>query len=312
MKTVLVTGGAGFIGSHIVDKLLQKKYKVIVADNLSTGNKKFLPKDIPFIKADVSKQKEVEKVFAENKIHIVIHIAGQPSIVNSFTDPSLDFSTNFTGTMNMILTAKKYKVKRFLYASSMTVYGNQKKLPIEESNPCVPINYYGVAKYAAERFVHITAEKENMDVTSFRMFNVYGPRQSLTNPYQGVLAIFAGNVLRNEQITIFGDGKQGRDFVYVDDVANVWVDAIENEKSFGEIFNIGNGRQTSMVTLAKTVIKACGEDPKKYPIIFKEKRPGDQRYIEADITKARKLLHFNPEFPLEEGLRKTLTWAKQQ
>lgn len=312
MKTVIVTGGAGFIGSHVVDKLIEKKYKVIVFDNLMTGNKKFLSQKAQFIKGDVSIKKDVEKIFKNNKIHIVLHIAGQPSIINSFTDPSLDFNTNFTGTMNMILAATKFKVKRFLYASSMTVYGNQQKLPIEETNPCIPINYYGVAKYAAERFVHITAEKENLNATSFRMFNVYGPRQSLTNPYQGVLAIFIGNVLRKEKITIYGDGNQGRDFVFVGDVAKVWVDAIENEKSYGQIFNIGNGKQTSMLTLAKTVIKACSNDLKEYPIIFKNNRPGDQRYVEADITKAKKLLGFKPKFSLEEGLRKTLEWAKEQ
>ena len=196
----------------------------------------------------------------------------------------------------------------------MTLYGNPETLPIKENAKPAPINYYGIAKYASERFVHITSERLDLETeffpTSFRMFNVYGPRQSLTNPYQGVLAIFIGNVLRHEPITIFGNGKQGRDFVYVEDVANAWVNNIENKKSYGNVYNIGAGKQTPILTLAKIVIKACGFDPKKYPIVFKPKRSGDQKFIEADINRARKDLKFKPNYSLSKGLKATLEWAK--
>jgi len=313
-KNILVTGGAGFIGSHIVDKLIDKKYKVIVLDNLSTGLKKYLNPKAQFIKGDVRKISDIEKIFKNNSVDAVLHIAGQPSIITSFTNPEADFATNFTGTVNMINLSLKYKVKRFLYASSMTVYGRAKKLPIKEEDPTVPINYYGVAKYAAERFLHITAEKHTgktpFNVTSLRMFNVYGPRQSLTNPYQGVLAFFIGNVLRGEPITIYGDGKQSRDFAYIDDIAKIWVTTIENKKSFGKVFNISFGRETSIKVLAHEVIKACGYDPSKYKIVHKEKRPGDANSIKADITKAKTHLTFKPTYSLSKGLKETLKWAK--
>ncbi|HYK07931.1 MAG TPA: SDR family NAD(P)-dependent oxidoreductase [Candidatus Eisenbacteria bacterium] len=315
MKHVLVTGGAGFIGSHVVDELLERKYSVTVFDNLASGKKEYINKKATFIKGDVSQKSQVEKLLSGSSFDVILHIAGQPSIVNSFTNPELDFGTNFIGSVNMIMGAVKHNIDRFLYASSMTVYGNPIRLPIREEDACVPINYYGIAKYAAERFIHTTASRVDLEsplnVTSFRMFNVYGPRQSLTNPYQGVLAIFMGNVLRNEPITIYGDGKQARDFVYVKDVARMWVDAIENKKSFGKVFNIGFGRQTGMLDLAKTVIHACGKNSKTYPILFKSTRSGDQRFVEADITEAKKYLRFSPTTSLENGIKKTLDWAQK-
>lgn len=315
MKTVLVTGGAGFIGSHIVDKLIEKNHTVIVVDNLVSGNRKNLPKDVAFIKADIQNSGELENIFKTNTIDTVFHLAGQPSIVNSFADPYTDVNTNFVGTINVLMAAQKYHVKRFVFASSMTIYGNAKDIPITEDSPAVPINYYGVAKFAAERFLHITAQRIDIEnpikVTSLRMFNVYGSRQSLTNPYQGVLAIFIGNVLRNEPISIFGDGKQSRDFVFVEDVAQTWVDCIDNEKSFGEVLNIGYGKKTTITSLAKAVVKACGQDPLTYPIHYKPQRPGDQHDIAADISRAKEILGFDPKISLEEGLKHTLTWAKQ-
>lgn len=314
MKKILVTGGAGFIGSHVVDELVANKHTVTIFDNLASGKKEYINKKATFIKGDVSKKSQVEKLLSNNSFDVILHIAGQPSIVNSFTNPELDFGTNFIGSVNMIMGAAKYKISRFLYASSMTVYGNPVRLPIHETDACVPINYYGIAKYAAERFIHSTANRVDLlnplNVTSFRMFNVYGPRQSLTNPYQGVLAIFIGNVLRNEPITIYGDGKQARDFVYVGDVAKMWVQTIENKKSYGKVFNIGYGKQTGMADLAKQVIKACGQDIKKYPLVYKPKRSGDQRFIEANIVEAKRYLKFVPATSLEKGLQQTLLWAK--
>lgn len=316
MAIVLVTGGAGFIGSHVVDRLISKKYKVIVFDNLSSGQKRYINPNAKFIRGDVRKTADLEKIFSKYKIDVVMHIAGQPSIVTSFSDPKLDFETNFTGTMNVVLSCLKHRVKRFLYASSMTVYGNQKKLPISENAPCVPINYYGIAKCAAERFVHTTSDRIDLEtpfnVTSFRMFNVYGPRQSLTNPYQGVLAIFIGNVLRGEPITIYGDGKHARDFVYIDDVAKVWVDAINNKRSFGKVFNIGSGKMIDINSLAKFVISTCGKNYKEYPIIRKPERSGNQRFIQARTALAGKILRFKPKYSFELGLVETLAWARKE
>lgn len=315
MKTVLVTGGAGFIGSHVVDALIQRKYNVVVFDNIATGKKSFVNPKAIFIKGDIYDKIGFEKVFKKYKLYAVLHIAGQPSIVNAFSDPVLDINTNFLGTVNAVMLSLQYGVTRFLYASSMTLYGDKKELPIKETAPANPINYYGVAKFASEKFVHITSQrldlKKPFNPTSFRMFNVFGPRQSLTNPYQGVLAIFMGKVLRGEPITIFGDGKHARDFIYVKDVAKIWVDAIDNKESYGKAFNIGSGKMISVTTLANTVIAACGLDPKTYPIERKPERSGNQRFVEADMKFARKYLKTKLEYTFEEGLKETLAWAKE-
>lgn len=314
-RNVLVTGGAGFIGSHIADKLISNKYKVVVIDNLSAGNKSNVNPKAIFIKGDIRDKKLTKRILKKNQIATVFHLAGQPSIINSFKNPQEDIDINFLGTINVLLASIECNITRFVYASSMTVYGNPTTLPITEATPCIPINYYGVSKYAAERFVHITAasmQTNKLNVTSFRMFNVYGPRQSLNNPYQGVLAIFLGNILRGEPITIYGDGKQARDFIFVDDVAETWVKIIENKKSFNKVYNLGNGKKTSVVELAKTLILTCGKDPKTYPIVYEDARPGDQKIIEADITLTKRDLDLKLKYDLKNGLAHTMNWAKEQ
>ncbi len=314
MKRVLVTGGAGFIGSHMVERLLKEGYKVTVLDNLSTGLMENVPNEVTFIKGDTSVKEDIDKAFEEN-VDLVFHIAGCASAINSFTDPYTDIYANFIGTVNIIQKCVEKKVPRLLYASSMTTYGLVNKLPVGETHPAVPISYYGISKYAAERFVHATGMRKDLssqfNVTSFRMFNVYGPHQSLTNPYQGVMAIFIGNVLRHEPINIFGDGEQSRDFVYIDDVVDAWVTTIDKPQTFGEVYNVGLGIDTSMNTLTQTIIRVLKEDPKSYPILRKEGRPGDQRYMRADISKIGQAIGWKPRYSLEKGLQKTLEWAKQ-
>lgn len=315
MKQALVTGGAGFIGSHMVEKLLKEGYEVTIFDNLSTGLKENIPNKVTFIEGDTSIKSDVDKAF-EKDFDVVFHIAGCASAINSFTDPFNDIYANFIGTVNIVQKCIEKKVPRLLYASSMTIYGIVKELPVNETHPAVPISYYGISKYAAERYVHATGMRKDLpaplQVTSFRMFNVYGPKQSLTNPYQGVMAIFIGNVLRNEPITIFGDGQQSRDFVYIDDVVDAWVASIDNKKAYGEVFNVGLGEDTSVNTLIKTIIQVLGKDPEIYPIIKKPGRPGDQRHMRADIVKITEALHWQPKYSLEKGLHQTLQWAKKQ
>ncbi|MDP3988037.1 MAG: SDR family NAD(P)-dependent oxidoreductase [Candidatus Levybacteria bacterium] len=314
-KNILVTGGAGFIGSHMARRLLDEGNKVTVFDNLSTGIKSYIPKAADFILGDVKEEKDVKKVFSK-KFDVVFHIAGCASTINSFADPLMDIKTNFIGTVNVVKQCIEKSVPRLLYASSMTVYGHPKRIPIDEESPTKPISYYGIAKYSAERFVHATAQRIDLNApfnaTSFRMFNVYGERQSLTNPYQGVMAIFIGNVLRKEPIVIFGDGKQSRDFVFIDDVVDAWVQNINNKKTFGEIFNLGYGTDISINELTETIIKTIGFDAKKYKVIYKKARPGDQRHMRADVSKLKKMANWKPKYNLEEGLKKTIEWAKKE
>lgn len=314
-KHILVTGGAGFIGSHMVDRLLQEGYRVSVLDNLSTGVKENIPQDVTFIRGDTSDNKAVEDAF-KLKPDIVFHIAGCASTINSFTDPFTDIQANFIGTVNVVKACADNGISRLLFASSMTVYGFVEHLPVTEEDSTKPISYYGITKYAAERFAHATGMRKDLqkelNVTSFRMFNVYGPRQSLTNPYQGVMAIFIGNVLRGEPITIFGDGLQSRDFVYIDDVVDAWVTSIHNTKTFGEVFNVGFGQDRSINDLTAVIMKTLSKDTATYPMIKKEERPGDQRHMRADIAKLYKAIGWKPKYNLDQGLKETIAWAQKE
>jgi UDP-glucose 4-epimerase len=251
-------------------------------------------------------------VFA-NGIDAVCHIAGQVSLIGSFTDPFTDLHTNVEGTLNVLQLCIKYRVPRLQYASSMTVYGRDETLPTPEETPCAPISYYGITKQAGERYVHTTAERPDLDfqfnVTSFRMYNVYGPRQALDNPYQGVLGIFLGNLLRNEPLTIFGDGKQSRDFIYISDIVAGWVSALENPAAYGKVINLGSGRQISINQLADYTLASFGHSRANHQVQYRPARPGEQRFVEADITRARELLQWQPRVSFEAGLNETVKWA---
>ena len=312
---VLITGGAGFIGIHLARRLLADGHEVIAADNESNGDLSLVPRGAKAVRADVTKPEELDPVFARG-IDAVCHIAGQVSIIKAFSDPVGDLRTNTEGTVQTLKLCVKYKVPRLLYASSMTLYGDCKVVPTPESEPCVPDSYYGITKFAAERYVHSTAARPDLgfdfSVTSLRMFSVYGPGQSYNNPYQGVLGIFSGNVLRGEPITIFGDGQQTRDFVFVGDIVDGWSRALANKAAKGQVINLGGGRETSINDLAHAVTGAFGFAKGKYDIRHAPGRPGEQRSVQADVSKARELLGWEPKTSFEEGLKQTVAWAKNE
>jgi UDP-glucose 4-epimerase len=312
---ILVTGGAGFIGSHLTRRLLAEGHTVWVVDNESNGRREAVPAGASFTLADVTRPAEVEPVFAQG-LDAVCHIAGQVSIIRSFSNPVMDLRTNVEGTLNILQLSVKYKVPRLLYASSMTIYGDIRIVPTPETEPCRPDSYYGITKHAAERYVHATAERPDLGfdfrVTSLRMFSVYGPGQSFSNPYQGVLGIFSGNLLRGEPITIYGDGEQTRDFVYIDDIVDGWVQALANPASAGGIFNLGSGRSLSINQLAQSAIAAFGHPPGGYEVIRAAPRPGEQRTVRADIRHAREVLGWEPRTTFESGLAKTVRWARDE
>lgn len=312
---VLVTGGAGFIGIHLVRRLLADGHEVIAADNESNGDLALVPQGAKAIRADVTKPEELEPIFVGG-IDAVCHIAGQVSIIKAFSDPVGDLRTNTEGTVQVLKLCVKHKVPRLLYASSMTLYGDCKLVPTPETEPCVPDSYYGITKYAAERYVHSTASRPDLgfdfSVTSLRMFSVYGPGQSYNNPYQGVLGIFSGNVLRGEPITIFGDGEQTRDFVFVGDIVDGWSRALTSKAAKGQIINLGGGRSTSINDLAYAVADAFGFAKGSYDIRHAPGRPGEQRSVQADVSKAKQLLGWEPKTSFEQGLKQTVAWAKSE
>jgi nucleoside-diphosphate-sugar epimerase len=312
---ILVTGGAGFIGSHLVRRLLADGRNVSVVDNETSGNRENVPADAWYALADVTRPAEVEPAFARG-LDAVCHIAGQVSILRSFTDPIADLRTNVEGTLNILQLCLKYKVPRLIYASSMTLYGDIQVAPMPETEPCWPDSYYGITKYAAERYVHATADRPDLDfdfgATSLRMFSVYGPGQRYDNPYQGVLGIFAGNLLRGEPITIFGDGEQTRDFVFIDDIVDGWIRTLDTPESRGRVINLGSGRSLSINKAAECVITAFGYSPSNYTIHRAPARPGEQRAVRADIRQAKSILHWEPSTSFEIGLAKTIRWARDE
>jgi UDP-glucose 4-epimerase len=315
MKTCLVTGGAGFIGSHIADRLVASGYRVVVIDNESTGFRENVNPEAIYIRGDVTKMDDLRKAFAHD-LDVVFHIAGQASTIRSFDDPHDDLQVNVEGTLNVVKMCLEHRVPRLLYASSMTVYGHPTAIPTPETEPRTPISYYGIAKYAAERYVHATADRVDLDfdfnVTSFRMFNVYGERQSLENPYQGVVSIFIANVLNEEPITIHSNGEQSRDFVHIQDVVNAWMSALDNDRTYGEVLNLGTGVRRSINELVDVTLAAFGHSRETYPVEYAPLRPGDQRHMVADITKAQRILGWQPRVNFAEGMQRTVRWAVAQ
>jgi UDP-glucose 4-epimerase len=308
----LVTGGAGFIGSHVAERLAGDGHQVVVLDNEATGRRANVPAGALYVKGDVAHLDDLDRAFVGG-LDSVFHIAGQVSLIKSFTDPLIDLRTNVQGTVNVLQMCVQHHVPRLLYASSMQAYGVTDVVPTHEDALCRPASYYGITKFAAERYVHTTAERADLGfefrVTSFRMYNVFGPRQALDNPYQGVLGIFLGNVLRGEPLTIYGDGEQTRDFVYVGDVADAWVGALANPASYGRVFNLGSGRETSINRLADLTLAAVGRSRRDHVVRHAPGRPGELRRVAADVTRARIVLGWEPRTSFADGLAETARWA---
>lgn len=312
-RRVLVTGGAGFIGSHLVDGLLDDGYSVTVIDNESTGDRANLDPDARFVRGDVRSGDDLATAF-DPVPDAVFHVAGQASIQLAYTDPGADLDVNVNGTINVLGQCLARGVPRLVFASSMTVYGNPARMPTDESAPPDPVSFYGVTKYAAERYVHLTGARTDLEanvaVTSLRMFNVFGPRQSLSNPYQGVLAIFLGRLLRGEPITIHGDGEQTRDFVYIDDVVRAWIACLKKPAAVGRVFNVGSGSPTSVNQLCDVILNQFGETRRSYTITSDPQQQGDVRASAADIRRIRDTLGWGPTVSFADGLAKTVAWAR--
>lgn len=311
-KVALVTGIAGFIGSNLAERLLLLGYTIIGIDNLSTGKKSNLPtsKDIKMYIGDIADRAFVDKIFKKVKIDVIFHLAGNASIVSAATNPTSDVSNNLITTINIVDLCVKYKISRLLHASTMVVYGTNNVYK-KETDSCVPTSTYGLTKYAGERYVMNAGARSDLpfdfNVTAFRMFNVFGPKQDLDNPYQGVVAIFIGNALKGRTTTIHGSGKQTRDFIYVDDVVEAWVKAIENKSTFDQVMNLGSGNDNSINTILKMVQKHINPDMK---IQRENLRQGDISRCVADNSKIKKLLKWKPSTSLDAGFDKLIQFIK--
>ena len=313
-RRILVTGGAGFIGSHLVDGLLAEGNSVCVIDNESTGSRGNVATAADFFSGDVRSDDDLRKAF-DPVPDAVFHVAGQASIKLAYADPGEDLGVNVGGTIKVLEHCLERGVPRLVFAGSMTVYGNPLRVPTPEDEPPAPVSFYGTTKYAAERYVHLTGARTDLDpglaVSCLRMFNVYGPRQSLSNPYQGVLAIFLGNLLRGEPIRIDGDGEQSRDFVFIEDVVRAWIACLDDPRSIGRVLNLGSGTPTTINALCDAVLDQFGHSRSTYPVNRGEQQQGDVRSSAADVTAIRETLDWAPRVDLGEGLRQTVEWARQ-
>ena len=252
MKKAVVTGGAGFIGSNLVDKLIEQGIEVTILDNLSTGKKENINPKARFIECDISTASQVDLTFYINGADVVFHTAAKARVQPSIDDPLTFNKANVDGTLNMLYASHQMKVKRFVYSASSSAYGNASKFPTPEEHSTNPLSPYGLQKYIGEQYCKLFSEVYGLDTVSLRYFNVYGERMLLGGAYCLVLGIFAKQMLEGKPMTINNDGKQRRDFTYVDDVVNANILAASNLGDFnGEVFNIGNNKNYSVNEVAK-------------------------------------------------------------
>jgi UDP-glucose 4-epimerase len=310
---VLVTGGSGFIGSHLVDRLLKEGFNVVVIDNLDTGGlekiaRHHTSKRFCFIKGDIRDFNLVKETIKD--VDVVFHEAALASVTLSVKDPILANEVNVTGTLNLLKASSDLGVKRFIYASSAAVYGDTRSPRKREDMTPNPGSPYGISKLAAENYVRIFFKLYGLETVSLRYFNVYGSRQrfDLQFAYGGVITIFTNRLLEDMPPIVFGNGEQTRDFVYVTDVVEANMLALKGKNAVGETFNIGTGLSISVNQVAETLKEIMNK--KELKNIRAPSRPADSQHVYADINKAQRILGFHPKVSLKDGLTQLVEWYR--
>jgi nucleoside-diphosphate-sugar epimerase len=304
----LVTGGAGFIGSNTVDELVRRGHGVVVLDDLSSGKEENLNEvrnKITFVKGSVTDLEAVQK--AMQQAEFVIHLAARTSVPRSVKDPLETNRINVDGTLNVLVAARDNRVKRVVFAASSSAYGETPTLPKVESMQPQPISPYGVSKYVGELYAHAFGRCYGLENVSVRYFNIFGPRQDPDSPYSGVLSRFATAFLDEEQPVVYGDGEQTRDFTYVENAVQANLLACEAPGASGGVFNIGTGGRVSLNQTLEHLRRITG---KKLAARYDPPREGDIRDSQADISKAREVLGYEPTVQFEEGLERTFAWYR--
>lgn len=305
----LVTGGAGFIGSHIAEKCLLNGHNVRVLDNLSTGreeNLAALKGDVEFVEGDIRNMEDLHN--AMSGIDMVFHQAALPSVPRSIEEPRACHESNITGTLNVLLAARRAGVKRVIYAGSSSAYGDTPVLPKKEDMTPSPLSPYALAKLTGEYYCQVFSSVYQLETITLRYFNVFGPRQNPESQYAAVIPKFIQAVQENKSPVVYGDGEQTRDFTYVGNVASANILAAQAEKTSGEVVNVATHTQISLNQLLTTLEELSGQTAQPR---YEPPRPGDVRHSFADITRAQQLLGYEPAIGFEEGLRLTMDWMKQ-
>jgi len=304
MAKILVTGGAGFIGSTLVDALIGAGDEVVVIDNLSSGKKEYLNPAARFYKTDIGAAK-VAKIFRKEKFNLVYHLAAQMEVSKSMTDPLFDLSVNVRGAFNILENCRQQGVKKFIFSSTGgAIYGETEEIPTPESAPAYPLSFYGIHKLTFEKYLNLYHQVYGLDYTILRFANVYGPRQ-FKGGEAGVVSIFVDNAVTGQASTQYGDGRQTRDFVYIDDVVRALLSA-KDIACYGEV-NIASGRESSLLDIRREIGAALGRE-----IEVKEApaKPGEQRRSCLSYQRAQAVLNWEPKVDLAEGIRRTIAWAQ--
>jgi UDP-glucose 4-epimerase len=307
MASYLVTGGAGFIGSHLAEELLRRGQRVRVVDSLITGKRRNLePLDgVEFVEGDLADPSVAAATV--KGIDYVLHQAAIPSVPRSVLDPVTSNRANIDASLNVLVAARDAGVRRVVYAGSSSAYGNTPTLPKREDMPPNPLSPYALQKLVAEQYCQMFTRLYNLETVTIRYFNVFGPRQDPGSPYSGVISLFSTSLLEGRQPVIYGDGEQTRDFTYVANVVDAVLRACEAANAAGEVINVATGSRISLNQLLQTMNRIVGTS---IEAIYKEPREGDVRDSQADISKAQRLLGYTPFVDLEAGLRRTLDWCR--
>lgn len=309
-ENVIVTGGAGFIGSNLANRLLREGYEVHIIDDLSTGFESNVPAGARFLKADISNKKEIFQLNLPNTIDYVFHLAAQPSGEASFDDPLRDIDVNYKGTLNILTLAKEKKASRFIYSSSMSVYGEaiDQNYIVHEKAECNPASYYGCNKLSSEKLINIFTKGSEMKPTIFRLFNVYGPGQNMFNMKQGMVSIYLAYIINKSPVQVKGSLERFRDFIFVDDVVNAFLLSINNKNTFGKIVNLGTGIKTKVEDLLKIILDQFELQEFHDWVNVIDSTKGDITGLVADIGILSKCLNWKPTVELRHGIFKMKTW----
>jgi len=307
MASYLVTGGAGFIGSHLAEELVRRGHTVRVADSLITGKRRNLDHlpQVEFLEGDLADFAVAER--AVRGMDYVLHQAAIPSVPRSVQDPLTSNRANITAALNVLVAARDAGVRRLVYAGSSSAYGNTPTLPKREDMATHPLSPYALQKLVAEQYCQMFTQLYGFETVTIRYFNVFGPRQDPSSPYSGVISLFATALLEGRRPTIFGDGGQTRDFTYVANVVDGVLRACEAPKAAGEVINVACGTRISLNDLLTAMNAIVGTT---IAPVYEAERAGDVRDSQADISKANALLGYSPTVALEEGLRHTLAWCR--
>jgi UDP-N-acetylglucosamine/UDP-N-acetyl-alpha-D-glucosaminouronate 4-epimerase len=307
MPTYLVTGGAGFIGSHIAEELVRRGHRVRVADSLVTGKRSNLNhiSGIEFVEGDLADLGFARRAAAG--MDYVLHQAAIPSVPRSVADPLTSHRANVDGTLNVLLASREGGVRRVVFAGSSSAYGDTPTLPKHEDMPTNPLSPYALQKIVGEQYLRMFTQLYGLETVTIRYFNVFGPRQDPSSAYSGVISVFAKALLENRPPTIYGDGEQTRDFTYVANVVDGVLLACEAAGASGQVINVATGGRISLNVLFETMRRLIGATVRPR---YDEPRAGDVRDSQADIRKARELLGYEPRVSFEDGLRTTVDWYR--